>query len=71
MVSGVHNPRMTKKRLTQDIRIRDVPTDLVRRFRSALVADDITLIEWFMPAAALTADAHEQRVKAGKWGGGK
>jgi hypothetical protein len=59
-----------KKREFQDIRIREVPTDLARRFRSALVADGYTLNEWFILEAAKTARIHEDRVKEGRGGRG-
>jgi hypothetical protein len=59
---------MKKRREFQDIRIRGVPTELVRRFRSVLVAQGLTMLEWFMETAAATADGNERRMKVG---GGK
>ena len=42
----------------QDMRIRSVPVALVRKLKSALAAEGVTLIEWFVMAAAATADSH-------------
>lgn len=44
----------------QDIRIRNVPQEMARRLKAALTRDGTTLAEWFMLAAARTADAYEK-----------
>jgi hypothetical protein len=50
----------------QDIRIRSVPVALVRRLKSVLAANGMTLQDWFMGAAALTADGSEKRTRGTK-----
>jgi hypothetical protein len=47
----------------QDVRIREVPVPLARRFKSALAARGITVAEWFLIEAARTAEEHERSVK--------
>jgi hypothetical protein len=49
-----------------DIRIRQVSRELARRFRSALAADGVSVVEWFTQRAAETAQVHEDRIRAGK-----
>ena len=58
---------ITKEKYT-DVRIRGIPRELARRWRSAIVADGISMVEWFELRAAQTAEAHENRVRAGKGG---
>lgn len=48
----------------QDVRIREVPVPLARRFKSALAARGLTVAEWFMVEASKTAEEHERSVKA-------
>lgn len=52
----------------QDVRIREVPVPLARRWKSALAARGLTVAEWFMVEAARTAEEHERgfKIKVGK-----
>jgi hypothetical protein len=61
-VQRVYCGRMVKKDM-QDIRIRGVPVELVRRLKSVLAAQGMTLKDWFMGAAALTADQPKRPAK--------
>jgi hypothetical protein len=47
----------------QDIRIRSVPVQLVRRLKAVLTIQGMTLQDWFMGAAALTADQPKRPAK--------
>jgi hypothetical protein len=40
----------------QDIRIREVPVRLARRWRRALAASEMSMTEWFILRAAETAN---------------
>jgi hypothetical protein len=53
------------KRDMQDMRIRSVPKKLVYRLKAAIASQGWNLAEWFIIAAAKTADDYEQRIKKG------
>jgi hypothetical protein len=57
---------MKPKGRLQDVRIRNVSVELVRRLKAALVANgEESLSEWFTMTAASTSAAYENRMKHG------
>ena len=51
----------------QDVRIRNVSTELTRRLKAALTANgEVSLSEWYTQQAAATAAAYENRMKHGR-----
>jgi hypothetical protein len=54
----------TKAIEVQDVRIRDVPVELVRRLKSVLAARGETLGEWFLMAAARDAAPANPKARA-------
>ena len=53
--------RPPKKSDMQAVLIREVPVKLVQRWRTAVARNGMTLSEWFLLAAARTADDYESR----------
>ena len=45
----------------QEVRIVQVPTVLVRRLKATLIERNMTLSEWFLEAAAQTAEKQKRR----------
>ena len=43
---------MKQETKLQDVRIRNVPEPMVRRLKSILMAQNLTLAEWFLIVAA-------------------
>jgi hypothetical protein len=46
----------------QDIKMRDVPEDLVRRLKAALAAEGLSLRGWVIGQAEKTAEAYERKM---------
>ena len=51
---------------TQDVRVRDVPVELARRWKASVAARSLTVRTWFLQTAEREAADFERKMRGGK-----